>query len=226
MGASYNLFMRAVRRLLEIPHRGFPTLHPNRCGFDEQWGTETEKIVWLTNPGSKNFVHGVRYEACSPAACRWAIENAPVDLSRFYFVDVGCGKGRPLLIAAQYPFERLLGVEYSSKLCEQARANLTAAGVSSARFEIFCVDAVNFELTPHNTFAYLHNPFDNEILSQVLERLRELAEANQLIVAYEGPRREQMADCCWLHQLGAGPSVSLFGSRNVQFPGAFALLAG
>jgi SAM-dependent methyltransferase len=216
MRASYNLLLRALRRLSEIPRRGFPTLRPNRTSFDEQWGTETEKIVWLTNPGSKNFVHGVRYEACSPTACGWAIENAPVDLSRFYFVDVGCGKGRPLLIASQYPFKHLVGIEYSAKLCDQAHANLTAAGVSPARFRIFCIDAVDFEFTPQDTFAYLHNPFDHEILSQVLRRLRKLAETNRLVVAYEGPRREQLAHCPWLHLLANGPSVSLFGSRNVQ----------
>jgi len=224
MRASYNLLMRALRRLLEIPRRGFPTLRPNRTSFDEQWGTETEEIVWLTNPGSKNFVHGVRYEACSPTACRWAIENAPVDLSTFYFVDVGCGKGRPLLIASQYPFKRLVGIEYSAKLCDQAHANLAAAGVSRSRFEICCQDAADCKFAMHNTFAYLHNPFDHEILRAVLKRMSQLAETNQVVVAYEGPRREQFSHCSWLRQRGNGPNVALFCSRNVQFAVALAAL--
>jgi SAM-dependent methyltransferase len=224
MRASYNLLLRALRRLLEIPRRGFPTLRPNRTGFDEQWGTETEKIVWLTNPGSENFVHGVRYEACSPAACRWAIENAPVDLARFYFVDVGCGKGRPLLIASQYPFKRLVGVDYSTGLCHQAQANLTVAGVSRSRFEICCRDAADFEFKMHNTFAYLHNPFDHQILRPVLKRMSQLAETNQVVVAYEGPRCEQFSLCSWLRQCGKAPNVALFCSRNVQFAAGFAAL--
>jgi len=219
MGISYNLMMRTVRRLLEIPRRGFPAIRPNRTAFDKQWGTETEKIVWLTNPGSKNFIHGVRYEACSPAACRWAIENAHVDLSQFYFVDIGCGKGRPLLIASKYPFQRLIGVEYSARLCSQARANLAAAYVPSQSFEIFCSDAADFEFTAHDTFAYLHNPFDRKILAQVLNRLRDVAQTHRLIVAYEGPEREHLASCPWLCQLGAGPNVSVFGGAlGAQLP--------
>lgn len=216
MGVTYNLLMRVLRRLWEIPRRGVPTMRPNRSNFDEQWGTETEKIVWITNPESKNFVHGVRYEACSPTACRWAIENARVDLSRFYFIDVGCGKGRPLLIASKYPFQRLIGIEYSARLCDQARANLRAACVPAASYEIHCIDAADFQFTPHDTFAYLHNPFDHEVLARVLEPLRDLAQAHRLVVAYEGPRREQLVFCPWLYPLGTGPNVSLFGSRNVQ----------
>ena len=106
----YHLIKRIVGRLLEIPQRGLPRLSHNRSRFDEEWGTETEKLVWLTNPSSKNFVHGVRYEACSPGACRWAIETSQIDFPQFNFVDVGSGKGRPLLIASRYPFANLIGL--------------------------------------------------------------------------------------------------------------------
>lgn len=194
-------------------------MRPNRTAFDEQWGTETEKIVWLTNPASKNFIHGVRYEACSPSACRWAIENAHVDLSQCYFVDVGCGKGRPLLIASKYPFQRLIGIEYSARLCRQARANLAAACIPSESFEIFCSDAADFEFTAHDTFAYLHNPFDREILGQVLNRLHDLTQTHRLIVAYEGPQREHLVLCPWLSQVGTGPDMFLFaGALGAQLP--------
>jgi SAM-dependent methyltransferase len=211
MGASYNLLVRAIHRILEIPKRGFPEL-PNRTRFDEEWGTQTEKIVWLTNPGSRNFIHGVRYEPCSPVACSWAIENAQIDFPEFYFVDVGCGKGRPLLIASRYPFVRLIGIDYSAQLCRQARANLERSSVPPERFDIFCGDAAEFLFMRHDTFAYLHNPFGTEVLQRVLDNLHDLTRTNRLTIAYEGPRVEELTKVSWLYQVGSGPNVSLFAA--------------
>jgi cyclopropane fatty-acyl-phospholipid synthase-like methyltransferase len=38
------------------------------------------------------------------------------------FVDIGCGKGKPLLIAARFPYVvRAMGVELSEALCQAAR---------------------------------------------------------------------------------------------------------
>ncbi len=44
--------IRLGRRILDIPRKGFPVLHPKKdeCGFDEKYGVETSKLVWLTNP--------------------------------------------------------------------------------------------------------------------------------------------------------------------------------
>ena len=189
-------------------------MRAHRSSFDEEWGTETEKIVWLTKPSSKNFIHGIRYEACSPEACRWAIESAGIDYQDFYFVDMGCGKGRPLVIASQYPFRRLVGVEYSARLCRRASLNLAAVSVPEEKVEIVCRDAVDFCFAEHDSFVYLHNPFGPEILETVLRRLQQLAQIRRVIVAYEGPRREQLAAVPWLRQIAAGNNISLFASTG------------
>src|SRR6267143_2098992 len=101
MGICNNLLARAVRRALETPRRGLPKFQTNTNSFDRDWGTKTSGIVWLTNPHSKNFIYGIRYEPCNAEACKWAIDNVGIDTSRLYFIDVGCGKGRPLLIASR-----------------------------------------------------------------------------------------------------------------------------
>jgi hypothetical protein len=212
--ALYNIVVRTLRRLAEIPSRGLPSLRANPSSFDAEWGTETAKVVWVTNPRSKNFVHGVRYEACSPAACRWAIERAHIDFQQYYFIDMGCGKGRPLLIASRYPFARLIGVEYSKPLCRQACSNLDTLAVEPERFEIVCADASEYRFPQRNLFVYLHNPFDETILSSVLSHLRQVAECHSIIVAYEGPRSEQMETYRWLEKIASGPNLSLFAPSN------------
>jgi SAM-dependent methyltransferase len=141
----FPLVARVWKRILEIPERGLPTIQPNPSSFDQKLGVETSKIVWMTNPWSSNFHHGIRYEACDPAACRWAIESAFVNPDDFCFVDVGCGKGRALLIASEYAFPMLVGVDYSYKLCARAYNNLVSVNVPRARFAIVCQDAATFD---------------------------------------------------------------------------------
>src|SRR5262245_36170867 len=122
-----NLFLRLWRRILEIPKRGLPkgTCKDN---FDEERGTDTAGIDWWTNPYSDNFVSGIRYEPSHPEVCQMAIERAGIDPTTYCFLDIGCGKGRPLVIASEYGFKELVGVDYSAKLCRVAQENLTACG--------------------------------------------------------------------------------------------------
>jgi len=47
-----------------------------------------------------------------------------VHAGRDVFVDFGAGKGRALLMAAQYPFKRVVGIEISEALCREARRNV------------------------------------------------------------------------------------------------------
>src|ERR1700691_4568599 len=50
-------------------------------------------------------------------------EHNHIDLSEFVFVDLGSGKGRTLLMASDYPFQRIVGVELLPALHETAKGN-------------------------------------------------------------------------------------------------------
>jgi SAM-dependent methyltransferase len=47
------------------------------------------------------------------------------------FIDLGCGEGRALVIASEFPFRAIVGVELSPALCATATAN---AAVIANRF--------------------------------------------------------------------------------------------
>ena len=52
---------------------------------------------------------------------RAALRDAPVrDVSGYTFVDLGSGKGRMLFVAAERPFRRVIGVEFSRSLHAEA----------------------------------------------------------------------------------------------------------
>jgi SAM-dependent methyltransferase len=193
----YNFSARIIRRTLEIPKRGFPKGQTYRDQFDESLGVNTSGVVWLTSFQTENSSRGTRYEPCSPAKCNWLMENAGINPKEFVFVDIGCGKGRPLIIASEHDFAALIGIEHSAKLCKVAKANMRKLHISA---EIICGDAASFQFPHKDVFAFLYHPFDSAVLDKVLHNLRS---TKRVVVAYEGKGREHVAKHIWLKQFAA-----------------------
>jgi SAM-dependent methyltransferase len=126
----------------------------------------------------------------SPArVTRWMLDNVGIDHRTFSLVDLGCGKGRVLLVAADYPFERIVGVEISPALCEIARANVTRYQPRSRRcraVDVLNVDASAFEFPTTNLLLHLYHPFEPSLTSEVLARLEQSVRATprKVVVAY------------------------------------------
>ena len=202
--AFYNLFVRTIQRALEIPSRGLPKSQSYKEPFDEALGVSTSGIVWLTNLRHKNFVHGIRYEPCSPKNCEWAIENAGIDPTEFSFIDMGCGKGRPLIIAARHKFAELIGVDYSRKLCGIAKDNLQRLSIPA---RIVCQDAVEFDVPDRDIFVFFYAPFGPVVLHKVVENLRR---AKRVVVAYHGLGQRAIEDHPWLKPFACFDDTVLF----------------
>lgn len=83
--------------------------------------------------------NGVRYQAVEPNRFMNALRSLDIDVAEFRFVDIGCGKGRALILARDLGFKSIIGVEVSQSLCEIARRNCPDA-------EILCVDAGSYLL--------------------------------------------------------------------------------
>ncbi|WP_161603800.1 class I SAM-dependent methyltransferase [Noviherbaspirillum massiliense] len=84
------------------------------------------------------------------------------------FVDIGCGKGLACFYAAQR-FKRVVGIDFSEKLIEQARQNnksFVNSNGSSISFELR--DARIYRLPEMASIVYLYNPFDHHILRDFL----------------------------------------------------------
>ena len=146
-------------------------------GFDLRHGTDTSRGKNLQNLSldSENKIHGVSHQASKAAPLSRLISafKIPKDGT---FVDFGSGKGRVLLLAAQCGFRRIIGVEFSSELCEIARKNLAGASQRLGRpidCEIKAIDAAKFEIQQDQTVLYLYNPFNGVVLDQVMANLRD-----------------------------------------------------
>ena len=96
-------------------------------------------------------------------------EVAPDDV----FCDLGCGMGRAVLLAARYPFKRVIGVELAPELADIARRNVEQmrAKVEARDVEIVTADATAYSIPDDLTILYLYNPFTGEIFDRVLENV-------------------------------------------------------
>jgi hypothetical protein len=145
--------------------------------FDLKYGVDTQMPVRLheletTAPGAR-FAN--RYEGTPIAALHKIIRRLKVDRHRFTFIDLGSGKGRVLLIAAQYPFKTVIGVEFSNKLHNIAQDNIerfiTTRAIRTSLSSINC-DAGEFDFSKiGDKIVFCYNPFGADLMSRVLDNL-------------------------------------------------------
>src|SRR6185312_15885482 len=85
----------------------------------------------------------------------------------------GAGLGRVVLHAARRPFRQIVGVEISPALVEIAKDNRAAYRGELACRDIRLVraDAAAFAFPRGDLVVYLYNPFSEEVLAPMLDRL-------------------------------------------------------
>ena len=168
-----------VRELLAA--RNLPRSAP-RSEFDVAHGVETDgefdDWTYLSDLdiASPNWIHGNNYCGIEPE--RFAAVMASVALRHedFVFIDFGSGMGRALLMASEFPFRKVVGIEFSPELHTVATRNIRnyrrgANGCSSV--ESVCVDILNFVLPPEPSVLFLFDPCDDVLFPRILANIRD-----------------------------------------------------
>lgn len=99
-------------------------------------------------------------------------------MEEYSFVDLGCGKGRALLMASQWPFREVLGVELNPGLARVAESNArvwAAAGLERSPVRVLCGDATEVDLPDGPLLVFVYNAFSEPVIRLIAERLRERA---------------------------------------------------
>ena len=117
--------------------------------------------------------HG--YQPSDPALFHESIRGLAIDYSQFQFLDLGSGKGRTLLMASEYPFRRILGVEVVPTLHRAALENIGKYKSQTQKcftLESVCGDARDFQFPPEPLVLFLFNPLPEAGLRVVMANLR------------------------------------------------------
>lgn len=143
-------------------------------------------------------------------------QKTHLDFCQFTFLDLGSGKGRTLLMACDYPFRRIVGVELLPSLNQIAQENLRQYKSEAKRcdsLESVCADATAFALPDEPLVVYLFNPFPEPGLTQVVANLeRSVSEHPRTVyVLYYNPLLAHvLEESAALRRIGGTPQFSIF----------------
>jgi SAM-dependent methyltransferase len=121
------------------------------------------------------------YQPTDEPLFRQMMASLPINFSDFVFIDLGSGKGRTLLMASEYPFRRIVGVEIVTELHRAALANIAdyKSGTQACKqIDAVCADARLYSLPEDPLLIYLFNPLPEAGLRDLLENLQQSLQRN------------------------------------------------
>jgi len=153
------------------------TPHP----FDIENGVRTSGLIAGRHlvSGHRHDRHNTAYYGVAPSVfrdmmARWRRCKPPVPIDAYTFVDFGAGMGRAVLLAAEFPFRAVVGVELNPTLARIAQKNLTrwrAADRAKAPMRILCHDALEYKFPDGHCVAFLFNPFGAPVMRRLLAEI-------------------------------------------------------
>jgi SAM-dependent methyltransferase len=170
-----------------------------RAPIDRDYGVWTQRTVplYLSRTGTPSDDHIVPYAGCVPSVLRWAIESlSAVDGATF--LDIGCGKGRALIVASEYAFARLIGIELNPEVAALGRMNARRVArrhPDRAPIEIRTGDASAPDLPDGDLVVFMYHPFGRPLVERLCRLLVDsLASGRSISVIYENPVHSDIFD--------------------------------
>jgi hypothetical protein len=110
---------------------------------------------------------------------------------------MGSGKGRALLVASEFAFAKIVGVELSSHLHRIAAENIRRYSPETQQcraFELHCMDVVDYDYGPEPPVLFLFDPFGRETVRSVVANLEASlrAKPREAFVVYIYPQFEDV----------------------------------
>jgi SAM-dependent methyltransferase len=213
--------LRATRRLAgvlwEFVRDSTPERRRLRFGdadydWDHRVNTTSGAVGWRDR--LLGMFHS-EYQPTDPVAFHEMLDalhqHTGLDFRDFTFIDLGSGKGRTLLMASDYPFRRIVGVELLPALHRIAVENLGQyknAAQKCFALEAICADANEFAFPDEPLVVYLFNPLPESGMRRVCANLEQSLSRRPraVYVLYHNPLLE--------HVLGEGGVLHKVAGTN------------
>ncbi len=171
--------------------------------FDQIYGVDTAGLLWGESldeapDAAQSSYWTTGYYGIAPSAFAAALQHLHLDWARYTFVDVGCGKGRALLLALRYPFRAVLGIELSATLAAVATENLRRFIApwrgNSTPAQAIAADATSFKVPAGPLLLFLYHPFAAPVMKRFLAHLQAAAraEARDIVLLYANPELDAL----------------------------------
>ena len=169
--------------------------------FDRRHGVATCGTIETADLTFPDALRGdaVEYSPSLGPMLPLALSRLGVDLGRYAFVDLGCGKGKAMLMASSFPFRRIVGVELADELHRAALANVSAYRSRHQvcrEIEVRHGDATQFEFPAEPLVVFMYNPFMGGVMDRVLAGLAETLgqSPRDAVLIYDNPREARRVE--------------------------------
>ena len=174
--------------------------------FDARFGTDTAAPSF----GGGQAPGAYFYVATTASVIYEILNSLALQADTFAFVDMGSGKGRALLVASEFAFAKIVGIELSSHLHRIAQENIkrySPAAQQCTDFELHCMDVVEYDYGPEPPVLFLFDPFGRETMRNVVANLEASLSKNprDAFVVYVYPQFEDVLQASGvLRKVGEG----------------------
>lgn len=171
--------------------------------FDQRYGTDTYARVWLRDLPIGRTLESEeygswRYGPINEDFFAEMMGRCPADLSRYTMLDVGSGKGLATMLASDYGFRRIIGVEFEPSLIDVAARNLERFNQARSRptpVEWVCGDFMQHEPPDEPTLFFLNDPFPEDVSLRAVAHIESwlARETRDALVVYRRASRNVRA---------------------------------
>jgi SAM-dependent methyltransferase len=163
--------------------------------YDAGHRVRTRGVVPVTELGLTR--DSIQYEGTAPKTLRKAIAAlGPVDA--YTFVDLGSGMGRAVLVASEFPFRRIVGVEIAPELHAIACRNVRRyRGRQRCRdIHLVRLDALRYEPADEETVFFFYFPFREAFMTRVVGNIERSLEAHgrRAFLVFVNPETAHVVD--------------------------------
>jgi SAM-dependent methyltransferase len=174
--------------------------------FDRRFNVSTSSVVTPAEAGisDERRDHAVQYQATQSLDFPIVLSRIGIESGEYSFVDYGSGMGRILLLASEFPFRSVHGVELSKRLHCAATENIRrfrSPRQKCTDIRSTLIDAAEFELPDGPLVLFFFNPFDDVVLAEVLDQVERSLRDNdrRIVILYYNPVHQHVTDgCSWL----------------------------
>jgi hypothetical protein len=189
---------RRIRKKAVQDKRSWEVNEPSN-DFDLKYGVDTMGAVSFSKSDIKcaNRIYCADYHRSSPGLIKFILSHLHIEYSIYTFIDVGCGKGMPLLVAGDFPFRQIVGIEFSPELCEIARRNIQVLRDEHNKCHnasVICINATDVRFPDSSLVFLMFNPFKAKVMKKILHAIMKSYQSNprDIIVIYLHPVYENV----------------------------------
>jgi tRNA1(Val) A37 N6-methylase TrmN6 len=111
-------------------------------------------------------------------------------------IDLGCGKGRMMMVAPHFGFTNIIGIDFAKELCQQAIINMKKKEQQfpGIDWQVINENVEQHEISSNDSVFFMFNPFNEDVFMKFLKRLEASCSRfpRQVYFLYASPQHQEL----------------------------------